>query len=136
LQQRWLLGQWQMFVGVKSQLPTEECISLLTKGQLDMKIGSAEKVERIFLSGLMGLKFTYNPTPPRALPSIAGLIYFQVSRDSEEWANVQQSLTLAIRLNEHRIAGDIQGKRMLSIRRASGQTTTMDFALYVVKTQG
>jgi type VI secretion system protein ImpJ len=136
LEQKWLLAQWQMFVGVKSPLPVDEVNSLLTRGQLDMKIGSADKVERIFQMGLQGLKFNYNATPPRALPSTSGLIYFQVSRESEEWANVQQSLTLAIRLNEHRIAGDIQGKRELTIRRANGQTTTMDFALYVVKNQG
>jgi type VI secretion system protein ImpJ len=134
LQQKWLLAQWQMFVGVKSLLSVDECNSLLTKGQLNMKIGSAEQVERIFQLGLPGLKFSHSPTPPRALPGTAGLVYYQVSRDPEEWANVQQSLTLAIRLNEHRIAGDINGKeRTLTIRRANGQTTTMDFDLYVVK---
>jgi type VI secretion system protein ImpJ len=133
LQPRWLLTQWHMFVGVKSSLDVNEVNSLLTRGQLDMKIGSAEKVERIFLQGLQGLRFSYNDKPPRALPSSAGLIYYQVSRDSEEWANVQQSLTLAIRLNEKRIAGDIQGKRILTITRANGQPTAMDFALYIVR---
>jgi type VI secretion system protein ImpJ len=138
LQPRWLLGQWQMFVGVKSSLAIDEVNSLLTKGQLDMKIGSSEKVERIFQMGLQGLKFGHKPEPevPRALPRTAGLIYYQVSRDSEEWANVGQSLTLAIRLNEHRIAGDIQGQRTLTIRRANGQPTSMDFALYVVRNPG
>ena len=53
--------------------------------------------------------------PCRRLP---GLIYFQVSRESQqgEWQNVQKSLTLAIRLNENLIAGNIQGQRVLTIK--------------------
>ena len=46
-------------------------------------------------------------------------------------AHVQKSLTLAIRLNENLIAGNIQGQRVLTIK-TSGQTTTLQFTLYVV----
>jgi type VI secretion system protein ImpJ len=123
-----------MFVGVQSPLSTEDCIRLLTKaGQLDMKIGSSDRVDDIFRLGQAGLKFAHSARPPRALPSVSGLIYFQVSRESqlEEWQNVQRSLTLAIRLNENRIAGNIQGQRILTIK-TGGQTTTLQFTLYVV----
>src|SRR5207247_346183 len=102
LQPAWLESAWQMFVGVQSPLATEQCIRLLTKaGQLDMKIGSSDKVDEIFKYGKAGLRFTYSPTPPRALPQTPGLIYFQVDRASQqqEWQAVQKSLTLAIRLN-------------------------------------
>jgi type VI secretion system protein ImpJ len=133
LEPAWLESVWEMYVGVKSPLSSDECISLLTRGQLDMKIGSSERVDRIFQMGAAGLKLTYSPTPPRALPSMQGLIYFQVSRDSEEWQNVQKSLTLAIRLNETRIAGSIEGQRTLTVRRTGAQTTTLEFTLYVLK---
>jgi type VI secretion system protein ImpJ len=123
-----------MFVGVKSPLPVDDCVKMLTRGgQLDMKIGSAGEVDRIFERGAAGLRFTHNPTPPRALPSVQGLAYFQVSRDGDEWQNVRSTLTLAVRLNERYIVGNIQGQRALSIRTAGGQTTTMEFTLYVVK---
>jgi len=134
LEPSWLESVWQMFVGVQSPLSAEECNRLLTKpGQLDMKIGSSDRVDDIFRLGQAGLKFTYNPRPPRALPSLPGLIYFQVSRESqqEEWQNVQKSLTLAIRLNEGRIAGSIQGQRILTIK-TGGQNTTLQFTLYVM----
>ncbi len=133
LEASWLEAQWQMFVGVKTPVKPEECVAMLTKGQLDMKIGSSERVDRIFQMGAAGLKFTHTPTPPRALPSIAGMNYFQVSRDSDEWQNVRQSLTLAIRLNELKIAGNIQGQRTLTITKSDGQPTTMEFTLFVVK---
>ncbi len=98
-----------------------------------MKIGSSERVDAIFRMGLAGLRFGYTPRPPRALPTQPGLIYFQVGRDSQEgeWQNVQKSLTLAIRLNENLIAGNIQGQRVLTIK-TGGQTTTLQFTLYVV----
>jgi len=135
LEPSWLEAGWEMYVGVKSTASTEESVTLLTKGRLDMKIGSSERVDRIFEMGEAGLKFSYAPVPPRALPSVQGLIYFQLNPNSEEWQNVRKSLTLAIRLNEKHIAGLIQGQRTLTIRLAGVQTTTMEFTLYVLKAE-
>jgi type VI secretion system protein ImpJ len=131
----WMEAGGEMFVGVKSTLPAEEGVRLLTRpGQLDMKIGSADRVDEIFHHGRRGLAFAHAPVPPRALPSHPGLIYFQVNRDSsrEEWQNVRKSLTLAIRLNENRIEGDIQGQEVLKIKPVGGKPTTLEFTLYVV----
>ncbi len=138
LEPAWLEPAWEMFVGVETPLPTEECIRLLTRGGvLDMKIGSASRVEDIYLAGLPGLKFMHSPRPPRALPVRAGLIYFQVSRESQqsEWQHVQKSLTLAVRLNERRIVGTIQGQRTLTVR-TGPSTTTMSFTLFLVPQEG
>ena len=134
LEQGWLESVWQMYIGVQSPLDSEELIRMLTRaGQLDMKIGSSDRADSIYRLGLAGLRFSHTPRPPRALPSLPGLIYFQVGRESQqaEWQNVQKSLTLAIRLNENLIVGDIQGQQVLTIKTA-GQTTTMQFTLYVV----
>jgi hypothetical protein len=99
-----------------------------------MKIGSSDRADDIYRLGQAGLRFAHSPRPPRALPSAPGLIYLQVDRGSQqgEWQNVQKSLTLAIRLNEHRIAGDIQGRRVLTIKTGTNQTTELQFTLYVV----
>ena len=136
LEPSWLEPIWQMYVGVQvpAEVSAEECIRMLTKsGQLDMKIASSDRVDEVFKQGMRGLTFAHSPRPPRALPTKAGLVYFQVNRDAqqEEWQKVQKSLALAIRLNENLIAGNIQGQRILSIK-ASGKVTTMQFTLYVV----
>jgi type VI secretion system protein ImpJ len=134
LEPTWLESVWDLYIGVRSELDSEDCVKLLTRpGQLDMKIGSSERVDNIFRLGHAGLRFAYAPNPPRVLPSVPGQIYLQINRDSPggEWANVQRSLTLAIRLNENLIAGNIQGQKVLTIRTGS-QTTTMQFTLYVV----
>jgi type VI secretion system protein ImpJ len=134
LEPAWLESAWQMFIGVKSPLETEECIRLLTKpGQLDMKVGSSDRVDAIFRLGQAGLRFAHSPRPPRALPELAGQIYFQLTRDQAgiDWQNVQRSLSLALRLNEKLIAGNIQDQRVLTIR-TGNQTATLQFTLYVV----
>jgi type VI secretion system protein ImpJ len=136
LEPAWLEPAWQMFVGIKSQLSNEDCIRLVTRAGhqgLDMKIGSTERVDEIFRLGEAGLKFAHSVRPPRALPQIPGLVYFQVNRESQqqEWARVQKSLSVGVRLNEKLIVGDIQGQRTLRIKSGS-QSTTMELTLYVV----
>ncbi|MFL5342363.1 MAG: type VI secretion system baseplate subunit TssK [Gemmataceae bacterium] len=132
LEPSWLEPAWQMFVGVNSQLEPADCVKLLARG-LDMKIGSSETVDEIFRLGQAGLRFTYEPTPPRALPAAQGLIYFQIDRHAkpEEWANVQRSLSLAVRLNEKLIAGNIQGQKTLAVKTA-GHSTTLQFTMFLV----
>jgi type VI secretion system protein ImpJ len=137
---KWLESAWQMFVGAQSPLPQAELVRLLTKpGQLDMKIGSGDRVDQIFERGLKGLEFTHAPQPPRVLPVIAGLTYFQINREAQktEWAQVQQSLTLAIRVNQNRFvvgpSGNIQGQRLLELKQQGTQAaTTLQFSLFLV----
>ncbi len=138
LEPAWLESIWQLFVGVQvpPQTSTEECIRLLTKAgrdTLDMKIGSSDRVDEIYRLGEAGMKLGHAPRPPRALPQTRGLVYFQLNREASqrEWTYVQKSLTIAVRMNENLIVGDIQGQRVLRIKSGS-QTTTMQFTLYVV----
>ena len=135
LEPMWLESGWHMFIGVESPLEVEEAVRLLTRpGQLDMKVGSSDRVDAIFRLGQAGLKFTHTPQRPAALPQRPGLSYFQINREAQqaEWLNVQKSLTLAIRLNENRIAGNIQDQRSLTINMGGGQTTTLQFTLFIV----
>jgi len=131
----WLAGAGLMFVGVESPLPTADCVQLLT-GRLNMKIGAFDRVEEIYQRGLRGLVFTHNPRPPRALPESRTLTYFQINTEAsrDEWETVAKSLVLAIRLNEKLVAGNIEGQKVVAIR-TEGQTTPMQFTLYVVQTK-
>jgi type VI secretion system protein ImpJ len=134
LEPAWLETTWQLYLGARSPLGTDECVALLTKaGQLDMKIGSSDRVDTIYRQGAAGLRFTHNPHPPRALPMPPGQAYFQILREANdaEWQQVRKSLTLAIRLNENLIAGNIEGQRILTIRHG-GQTVPLQFTLYVL----
>jgi type VI secretion system protein ImpJ len=134
LERNWLDPVWQMYVGVQSPLDPEKLLALLTKpGQLDMKIGSADRVDTIFKLGQAGLRVVACKVPPRALPALADQTYFLVQREAapQEWAAVEKAQTMAVRLNENLIAGNIQNQQVLTIK-TGGQTTTLQITLYVV----
>jgi type VI secretion system protein ImpJ len=136
LESAWLESGWQMFLGVRSDVTSEECVKMLTKPErLGMKIGSSDRVDVIFTKGQEGLRFTPCPRPPRDLPSAPTLTYFEVSRESatNEWAHVVKMKTLAIRIQEREIVGNIDGQKELRIR-AGGQTVMFGFTLYLVPT--
>jgi type VI secretion system protein ImpJ len=138
IESMWLEQGWSMFVGVVSQLEPKRCVEILTnESQLGMKIGSGERADEIYRRGEAGLRFAPESAPPRALPGRPGLIYFRVIRESQEdeWKNVQKTLSMAIRVNEHRVEGGsqgLQGKQVLTIKPGGGQTSTLQFTLYVV----
>jgi type VI secretion system protein ImpJ len=134
LEPAWLDPSWQMFLGVQSNLEAMQCVGLLTKaGQLDMKLGSSDRVEDLFRQGAAGLRFVAEQLPPQALPKVPGQVYFQVTQDPKnpEWLHVKNSLMLALRLNENLIVGNIQNERRLVVK-AAGRNVTMQFSLYML----
>ncbi len=134
LEPAWMDPAWQMFIGVQSNLEPVECVDLMTKaGQLDMKLGSSDRVENLFRRGGTGLPFVAEHLPPQALPRVSGQVYFEVTQDpmNPEWLNVKNSLMLALRLNENLIVGNIQNERRLTVRTA-GRNVSVQFSLYML----
>jgi len=134
LEPAWLEGSWQMYIGVHSSLDVPQCVNLLTKpGQLDMKVGSSDRVDDLYRLGLAGLRFAPEPLPPSGLPKVSGQVYFRLAGDAKnpEWTNLKKSLLLAVRINESWIVGSIHNQRRLTIK-ASGRNVIMQFSLYVV----
>jgi type VI secretion system protein ImpJ len=134
LEPQWLESGWQMYLGARSNVPTEDCVKMLLRPErLGMKIGSSDRVDTIFTKGQEGLRFTHAPRPPRDLPAAPNLTYFEVSRESStnEWAHVQKMKTLAVRIQERDVVGSIDGQKELTIR-TGGQTTTFSFTLYLI----
>jgi type VI secretion system protein ImpJ len=134
LEPSWLEPSWQMFIGVQSSLEPAQSVALLTKaGQLDMKLGSSDRVEELYRQGAAGLRFSAETLPPQMLPKVPGQVYFRVAADTKnpEWLNVKKSLTLALRLNENLIVGSIQNQRRLTVK-AAGKNVSMQFSLYLL----
>jgi type VI secretion system protein ImpJ len=133
LESAWVESAWQIYIGVQSTMSNDEIVRVLTTpGVLDMKVGSSERVDAIFRYGREGLRFIPVKNTPRVLPQHDSITYFQLATDAtSEWTAVQQSLSLAIRLNENRLVGGIQGQQDLTVKIA-GQTNTLRFTLFVV----
>lgn len=134
LEPAWMEAHWQLFIGVHSTLDAKDVVALLTKaGLLDMKLGSSDRVDDLFRQGSSGVRFAHAAQPPQALPSPAGQAYFLVKRDptDSEWQYVQRTLTLALRLNENYLVGNVHGQRVLNVK-VHGKTIPLQFNLYAV----
>ena len=127
LQQPWLEQNVQLFIGVRSPLEPDRCVELMGMGGIDMKVGSSDRIEKIYALGDIGLKLVHVPTLrlPQALPREKGLTYFQINREQQqvEWQHVVRSSTLAIRFNETKIVGNIDRQEVVNLR----LTTEMRF---------
>lgn len=129
----WLDPAWELYLGVRSEMDPDEMMRMLTvPGQLDMKAGSGDRVDAIYQLGQAGLRF--EPCPkPGLLPDLSGQRYCRLSRQPErEWNAVTRSLTVAVRFNETRVVGAIQGQRSVTVRSGGGRTNAMTFTLYAV----
>ncbi|MFO0850713.1 MAG: type VI secretion system baseplate subunit TssK [Gemmataceae bacterium] len=134
LEPAWVEANWQLYIGAQSSLPADELVRLLTQaGALDMKVGTSERVDTIFRMGQAGLRFLPVRHPPRVLPAPVGMAYFQLAAEpgGVEWPEVEKTLSLAVRVNENRVVGSIQGQRELTVQ-VGPQTTTMRFTLFAV----
>ena len=129
----WLEAGRQIFIAVQSPLPEADCVRLLTEsGQLDMKVAASARVEEVFRGAAEGLHFAHAAVPPRVLPRLQGRVYFQVNRGSQEseWEHVHKTLSLAVRVNEKLLVGNIQGQRVFTVK-FGGKTVPLEFILYV-----
>lgn len=60
----WLDPAWELYLGVRSEMDPDEMMRLLTvPGQLDMKVGSGDRVDAIYQLGQAGLRFEPVPKP-------------------------------------------------------------------------
>lgn len=133
LEREWLSPTWSFFIGVCSKLSYPQCVALL-RGELNMKVGSGRQAEDIFLRGKAGVTLAPQPDTPRLLPA-KNWVYFKVSRDSAAWRDVEDTLTLAIRMAESYFVDKIDGRRELQLKTEDNREITMSFSLYALPTQ-
>lgn len=135
LDPKWFNSDWEWYIGVnKGDLARQECLDLLSPGQLDWKFGSSRQVEVLFKHRSEGLNLVPVDRPIRALPARAEWIYYEVPRnDKPAWNDVQETQTLALRLQDSLIMNldRLQGERSIVVS-ARGKRATLQFALFAV----
>ena len=138
LEPKWFNSDWQWYIGVnKGDLTPQECLELLSSGQLDWKLGSSRQVEILFKQRAPGLEMRPLDRPIRRLPSQPDWLYYEVARnEGPAWRDVQATQTLAMRLRDSLITNldKLQGERQLVINNR-GRTYPLQFALYAVPTR-
>jgi type VI secretion system protein ImpJ len=134
IESKWLGADWQWFVGVmRGSLTEQECMTLLSPGELDWKLGSSRQVDSLFEYRAEGLRLAPLPQAPRALPPGRDWIYYEVSRDNAPWKDVLQTQTLAMRLKDTLIVNrtELQGKQKIVVSHR-GKQVALQFALFAV----
>ncbi len=135
LDPKWFNSDWEWYIGVnKGDLARQECLDLLSPGQLDWKFGSSRQVEVLFKHRAEGLNLVAVERPIRALPARPEWIYYEVPRnDKPAWRDVQETQTLALRLRDSLIMNldRLQGERTIAVS-ARGKRATLQFALFAV----
>lgn len=135
LDPKWFNSDWEWYIGVnKGDLSRQECLDLLSAGQLDWKFGSSRQVEVLFKHRAEGLNLAPVERPIRALPARPEWIYYEVPRnDKPAWRDVQETQTLALRLKDSLIMNldRLQGERTIVVS-ARGKRATLQFALFAV----
>jgi type VI secretion system protein ImpJ len=135
LDPKWFNSDYEWYIGVnKGDLSRQECLDLLSPGQLDWKFGSSRQVEVLFKQRAEGLSLTAVERPVRALPARPEWVYYEVPRnDKPAWRDVQETQTLALRLRDSLITNfdKLQGERSIAIS-SRGKRATLQFALFAV----
>lgn len=138
LEPRWFNSDWEWYIGVnKGELTTKECLDLLSPGNLDWKLGSSRQVELLFRHRAEGIQLKPLEHTVRALPTRSEWVFFEVSRgDSPAWRDVQETQTLAMRLQDSLIVNQerLQGERRLVVL-SNGRNVPLEFALFAVPTE-
>ena len=128
----WLRADWEWHVGVNPGVfPANDCAELLSKNNMDWKLGASDRVDQIYRVGSDGVRLIRAARTPDGLPTHGGWLYYQVSRDSSAWDEVEASQTLAMRFNENLILNlrELSGQRKVNVR-AADRVAVLEFALF------
>lgn len=130
MEREWLEPSWGFFIGVESKLSYNEVVNLL-RGELNMKVGSSRQVDTTFLKGQAGVRLIPEPEPPRSLPG-RHWTYWKVDRNSHAWKDVEETLSLGIRITDTQVEGRIDGAQEVLIKTTDGRLVKMTFALFAI----
>ncbi|GDY10574.1 type VI secretion system-associated protein [Planctomycetia bacterium] len=130
LEKDWLGPAWGFYVGVESTLPYQEVVKLMG-GDFNMKVGSSRQVDLIFARAQSGVKPEPDPSAPRALPG-RNWTYFKVDRHAHAWKDVEETLSMGIRINDSQIDGRIDGNHEIKLKLNDGRVVKMVFALFAL----
>jgi type VI secretion system protein ImpJ len=133
LNQEWLDPSWSFYMGVESALTSSRVAEMLSEGELGMKAGSSEEVDRIFQFGRAGVKIHPVADAPRVFP-MGNWHYFRFERD-HVWKSVEDTLNLGIRFSAKLAGAMVKGENRLEVadRNQGNKRVSLAFSLFAIK---
>lgn len=112
---KWFQAKYEFFVGVRSDLPPERLEQLFSTRWLDWKLGSSRTISQIFKNAENGLHIKRVVGVHPKLPILKDLTYFSVRKRGSYWDQVQESRTIALKVNERYIRRQSVGQNVLTV---------------------
>ncbi len=135
LDPKWMHASWKWYIGVHGEnVPSDLVRDLLRPGVMDWKMGSVQQVDLLFKHRMPDVKAEDElRTPPRALPSQRGWLYFEIRREGPAWKDVLTTQSLAMRFNTNVIANldRLPNQRRLEVLYRD-KRANLEFALFAV----
>ena len=104
IQDRKLLSTAGFVLSVQADVPAE---NIRRHFSSQAKIGPVEEIRQLVNSALPGIPLRPLPVAPRQIPYHAGVVYFELDKDSPHWGKMSTSGGIAIH-----ISGDFPGLKM------------------------
>lgn len=133
LDPNWFGGKQKFFVGVQSNLPPERLELLFSERWLDWKLGSTRTILQIYRNAEAGLRLTRVPGVHPSLPALQGVTYFEIDPTGPYWEQVQETRTLAMKVNDKYIRGSFQGQNSITVIDPRKNPRDLKLELFVVE---
>lgn len=133
LDSEWLEGDFELYIGIKSELQPETLDRLFADSHLDWKLGSSRTIAQIYQNAESGLQVQRFSSRQSALPQLKGVTYFRVEDAGLYWQQLLESPTLALKVNDRFIRGSYTGKNALTVVDQQGAESVLTFDLFVLK---
>lgn len=133
LDPNWFGGGRKFFVGVRSDLPPERLELLFSDRWLDWKLGSTRTILQIFRNAEAGLRLSRVPGVHPSLPALQGVTYFEIDPAGLYWEQVEETRTLALKVNDKYIRGSFIGQNTLTVVDPRKNPRDLTLELFVVE---
>lgn len=104
IEDRTLIGEATFVMACAADVPAE---NVRRHFPAQAKVGPVEGIRQLVNSALPGITLRPLPVAPRQIPYHAGVVYFELDRDSQFWSQMKQSGGLAVH-----VAGEFPGLNM------------------------
>lgn len=130
----WLRDQWKWYVGIHYDRITEtDCQQIFSRGQVDMVLGTTERVETLFRQQLPGLELNLVKQVPRALQTQSNWLFYEIVQSGVAWDELLSARTLALMLRSNIIRNldRLEGQRQLVLQ-WQNRPVALELALWAV----
>lgn len=132
LDPEWMQEGSQFFVGIRSNLASDDLDTLIGDSHLDWKLGTARLISHIYSNGEAGLSLHRVHGRHASLPQLTNVTYFKIDASGPYWQQLIEAPTLALKVNDRFVQGGFTGKNTINVIGPLDQSHELSLDLFVL----